>query len=201
VGHVQDLLTGNAGNLTAVTDAQVLALYEAVGGYKPGDPSTDQGADEETVLDYLSSTGFPDGTKLSGYLQLDGTNQIEVQQAMDLFETLYFGVDLPDAWLNPGPQANGFVWDVGQPDQNNGHCFVGVGYNAVGVQIDTWGMIGTVTWAAIAALCGAADGGRVVTLLTPDQIAKATGKAPNGFDFATLQADLDQLGGRGGLAP
>ena len=46
----------------------------------------------------------------------------------------------------------GFVWDVAGPaNPDNGHCFVGVGYTDIGVVIDSWGMLGTITWAAIAA--------------------------------------------------
>jgi len=186
--------TGNAGDLYIASDDQVLALYEAVGGYVPGDQSTDTGADEVTVLNYLSQTGFPDGSKLAGYLAIDPTNQTEVMQAIDLFESVYFGVGLPDAWINPFPQANGFVWDVGTPDDQNGHCFIATGYDATGVQIDTWGMLGTVTWAAMAGVDM-----QLYALLSPDMLAKATQKAPTGLDWATLQADFGALGGRGGL--
>jgi hypothetical protein len=198
-GHTQALLTGNAGSVATPTSGQVLALYEAVSGYQPGSPSTDTGADENTVLEYLCSNGFPDGTKLSSYLALDATNATQVKQAAFLFENLYFGIELPDAWVSPFPSSDGFVWDVGQPDPDNGHCVVSVGYNDQGVQIDTWGLFGTITWAAVAQLCGTNGGGQLFTLLSPDQIAKGQTKSPTGFDWATLQADIKALDGRGGL--
>ena len=34
----------------------------------------------------------------------------------------YFVVELPAAWINPGPNGNGFVWDVaGSPNPQDGH--------------------------------------------------------------------------------
>ena len=51
------------------------------------------------------------------------------------------GVNMPTAWVNPEPEATGFIWDVaGEPDQANGHFFVGVGYNDVGFLVqNSWG--------------------------------------------------------------
>ena len=70
---------------------------------------------------------------------------------MWLFENLYFGLELPDAWINPMPDAPGFVWDAAGPaDPQNGHCVVGVGYTAQGITIDSWGMTGLLTDKAIA---------------------------------------------------
>ena len=52
------------------------------------------------------------------------------------------------------------------------------------------------TWAAVAALCSAADGGDLFVMLTPDQLAKGQAKAPNGFAWADLVADFDAMGGK-----
>jgi hypothetical protein len=199
--HVVGVETGNAdgGTPFIATDAQILADYGAIGGYVPGDPSTDQGCDEETALNYWTQTGFANGTKLHGFMAVDATNQVEVQQAMFLFENLYFGFELPDSWISPFPSASGFVWDVGTPDPENGHCIMGVGYNDAGVQVDSWGLIGTVTWAAVAQLAVEVSGGQLFTMLSPDQVAKAQTTAPNGIDWNTLLADFGSLGGRGGL--
>ena len=45
-GHALGLWTGNAGDLVTLTREQVLAMYSAITGYNPSDPSTDQGANE-----------------------------------------------------------------------------------------------------------------------------------------------------------
>ena len=186
--------TGNAGNLFHATNAQILADYGAIGGYVPGDPNTDNGCDEVTAMNYWKSHGFADGTKVAGWFNLDPTNQQEIMQALWLFENLYFGIELPDAWISPFPSADNFVWDVaGNPDPSNGHCIVGVAADSKGVIIDTWGMFGYITWAAIAKYC-APNSGELHVMITPDQINKASQKAPNGFDWPTLIADANAMG-------
>jgi hypothetical protein len=193
--HIEAVATGGAGALFTASPAQIIADYSAIGGYVPGNPATDQGCDLQTAMNYWVQKGFRNGTKLAGWLAVDPKNKVELQQALWLFENLYFGIELPDAWITPFPAADGFVWDNGPPDNQNGHCVAGVGYGAAGVTIDTWGMFGTMTWSAIGSLASAAEGGEVYVLLTPDMIAKATQKAPNGFDWATLASDFNALGG------
>jgi hypothetical protein len=195
--HVVGVETGNAdgGKPFIATDAQITADYSAIGDYVPGDPSTDNGCDEQTALNYWTQTGFCNGTKLVGWLAVDATNQTEVMQACYLFENLYFGLELPDAWVNPFPSASGFLWDDGTPDPNNGHCVMGVGYNSSGVQIDSWGLIGTLTWKAVAHLASQAGGGELYVMLTPDQLAKGAAKAPNGMAWQDLLSDFQAMGG------
>ena len=208
--HIVGVETGNAATIFLPTSAQLNADYSAIGGYVPGNPNTDNGCDEQTALNYWTSHGFANGTKLVGWLAVDASNQTEVKQAMFLFENLYFGIDLPDAWISPFPSANGFVWDVaGEPDPDNGHCIVGVGYanttmtrrgsivgyTANGIIVDTWGMLGILTWAALAYYCVPSNGGALYVMLSPDQLAKGASKAPNGIAWSDLIADFDALGG------
>ena len=193
--HVVGVETGNAGALYTATTDQILADYGAIGGYVPGNPATDQGCDEITALNYWQQHGFANGTRLLGWLSVDATNVTEVKTACALFENLFFGIELPDAWVSPFPSSSGFVWDVGTPNPANGHAVMGVGYNDSGVQIGTWGMVGTLTWRAVAALCSPAAGGMLTVMLTPDQLAKGQAKAPNGFAWTDLIADFDSMGG------
>lgn len=196
IAHAQGVFTGNAGlPAEQYTSAQIIALYSAIGGYVPGDESTDNGCDERTALAYWQKDGAPFGqNKISGWLSVDGTNSHQVRQALYLFENLVFGIELPDKWINPAPQAAGFVWDVAGPaDPDNGHCFVGTGYDLTGVQICTWGMLGTITDQAIAAYASAAGAGELYVVLTPAIIAKATAKSPAGFEFAQLQSDFQNF--------
>ena len=194
--HITAVETGNAGKLFQATSAQIIKDYSAIGGYVPGDESTDNGCDEVTAMNYWQSHGFANGTKILGWLAVDASNLNEVKQAMYLFENLMFGIELPDSWISPFPSANGFTWGAaGAPDPNNGHCVVGVGYNGSGVQLDTWGMIGTMTWAAIQQYCAQADGGQLFVMITPDQLTAGQTKAPNGVAWTDLIADFDALGG------
>ena len=195
--HCKGLWTGNAdgGAPIVVSDDQITADYSAIGGYQPGDPSTDQGCDEVTALDYWHATGDQTGTKIAGYVALDPGDLVELQLGLWLFGAHYYGVELPDGWISPFPSSAGFVWDVaGDPNPDNGHCFIAGGYDATGVTICTWGMLGKMTWAALAKYCAATAGGAVYAILSPDAIAQGQAVAPSGVDWTTLQADLDALG-------
>ena len=200
--HIAGVETGNAGNLFHATLEQVLADYSAVTGFVESDPSTDNGGDLQAALNYYTQHGFADGTRLLGWLAVDPTNNGEVMSAMYLFENLYFGIGLPDAWVTPFPSGDGFLWDVaGAADHSNGHCFMGAGFDSVGVKIDSWGMLGTLTWAAIAKYGADTSGGELYVMLTPDQLAKGATKAPNGVAWADLIGDFDAIGGHVPLPP
>jgi hypothetical protein len=204
MAHVVGLLTGDAGTKPVLySNKQIIELYSAIGGYVPNDPATDQGCHEQTALNYWQNNGaMPPGAtsktgphKIVGWMTVDSTNVEECRTALWLFENLYFGLELPDAWINPAPSA-GFVWDVaGAPDPNNGHCVVGVGYTQAGIMIDTWGMLGLMTTAAVAKYPNPAAHGELYTVLSTDAIEKANQKAPNGFDWSQLLADFDSMGG------
>lgn len=195
--HLAGLLTGNAGApVFLATDAQIKAQYSAIGGYVDGDPSTDQGCNEQDALDYWGHVGLPDGSKLLGNLNVDATNSVQVKQALWLFENLVFGIELPDAWIANGPNGSGFTWDVAGPaDPNNGHCVLGVGYDSKGVIISTWGMTGWITWAAVAKYCRSAVG-ELHVALAAEQLAKGQAKAPNGVDWSSIVGYFDALGGK-----
>ncbi len=72
---------------------------------------------------------------------------------------------------------------------------MGCSYDGEGIGISTWAMLGKYTYAAIAEYSVEQNGGGVFMLLTPDQIAKAMAKAPNGVAWAALVADFNSLGG------
>jgi hypothetical protein len=207
MAHVVGVLTGNAGAPPFLyTKDQIIALYGAIGGYVPGDPSTDQGCDEQTALNYWENNGAwppnstpPDGDshRIAGWMAVDAADPSEYRIALWLFENLYFGMELPDEWVNPTPSASGFVWDAASdPDPNNGHCVAGVGYTAAGVTIDTWGMTGLLTDAAVAKYASLKANGALYTVVSQDAINKASQKAPNGFDWSQLIADFDSMGGK-----
>ena len=196
--HIANVFEANAGTPVVFTDDQVIAFYSATTGYIPGDPATDQGGDEQTVLNYWRQKGLlPDGShKIAGWTAVNGADKTEVMTALWLFENLYFGVELPDAWVDGmSTMKDNFTWDVaGDPDPENGHCFVSTGYSPVGLRICTWGMVGTLTWAAAAKYATTADSGELYTILSQDAIMKANAKSPSGFDLTQLTADLQAIG-------
>ena len=196
MGHLQGVFTANAtGTAQILTNAQIIDLYSAIGGYVPNNPSTDQGCNEQTALNYWQQTGLGGGAgKIEAWMSVNGDDPQEVRTALWLFENLMFGMELPDPWVDNMPTASGFVWTkAGAPDDNNGHCVAGVGYDDTGIEIATWGMTGTITMPAVRKYATGGSGGELYTVLSQDSIVKATQKAPSGFDFSQLLADLESM--------
>lgn len=198
VAHGMGIWRGNAGNNDlAPTVGQVIDFYSATTGYVRGDASTDNGGDEVTVLNHWRDKGFfADGSgKIAAWCNVDATDPVQVRQAIWLAEFVYFGVELPNAWVSPMPQTSGFIWDVaGNPNPNNGHCFISGSYDSgnVGkprsVIVDSWGEFGLMTMEAIA-MYASGQAGELHAAFSLDSINRATQKTDSGFDFETLLAD------------
>lgn len=201
--HKLGVFTGNStgGNPLLLTGGNINNLYHAIGGFVPGVPSTDNGCDPETALNFLTQNGFfphaPQPHKYAGWMTANAQDLDEVKITLWLFETVGIAMCLPDAWISPPPSASGFVWGInGQPDPRNGHYFIGMGYDQAGnIPISTWGMVGTFTPQALATYPTMADQGALYVVLTPDVINRAKQKAPNGLDWTQLEADFQALGG------
>lgn len=199
VEHTEGVMTGNAGaNPLSFTDQQTIAFYSAACGYNPADPNSDQGCDIQTVLAYWENNGSPAGSnhKIAGYMAVDPTNDLELRQAVWLFENLIFGMELPEPWINPIPTQSGFTWDVaGQIGPNNGHCFPAFGYDPSRFLISTWGMTGFITNAAVAKYGAASQYGEVYVAVSQDSINAASSLSPSGLDWPSLLSAFQALGG------
>lgn len=199
LGHCEGVLTGNAGSELIVPMADIIDEYAAACGFDPSggmnNNPTDQGCDESAVLDYWKNRGFPAGKhKIVGWIGVDATKPEEYQAALWLFENLCFGVELPDAWVNPMPDVSGFTWDVaGEPDPENGHAFLGVGYDQHGVTISTWGMLGKITVNAMRKYAVSSANGALYSVLSQDMLQQGVQRAPNGVDWDALVQDLQNI--------
>ncbi len=196
--HATSIFTANAGAISIASDAEVEKIYEQVGGFNPSDPNnTDNGTDENTALAWWKSRGIVVGGKLHKIaisLAIDPNNEEEQKTAMWLFENLMYGVALPDAWVNPMPEADGWRWDVaGAPDPNNGHCFGAMGYGNSTFHIATWAMLGNITAGATQYYCNEAAGGQLFTVLSQEILERATMRAPSGVNWPGLVSDISKL--------
>ena len=192
-GHQEMLRTANVGAITIPTTEQVLTLYSAITGYNPSDPNSDQGADELTVIQYLTATGWL-GRKLDGSANLDPTQLDQLKWAVCLFGASRLGLNFPDSAMN---QFNaGQPWDyVAGASLAGGHDVPIVKYDRDGtIWIVTWGQLWPVTPAFMAAKFG--DGTPYVeeahAELAFDWI-NATGNAPSGFDLKALMEELNSV--------
>jgi hypothetical protein len=193
IAHKVGLDTGNVdgGRPAVATAAEIKAAYGAIGGYVDGDPATDNGCNEADALAYWISPSVTIGGaahRIDGAVSINAADPIEVRRAIWLFGGVMFGVALPDGWISPLAKT----WDVaGDADPNNGHCFGAVAYDGGRLWIETWGESDfAITDAAVAKYAVAAAGGELFATLGPDWENQATAKAPNGFDYTALKADL-----------
>lgn len=80
-------------------DPEAEREYEDVGGYVPGDPSTDQGTDNQTLVDYWRDTGIKDASGLrhfiEGSLFIDPQNRQLAKLAIWEFVVLFRALGLP----------------------------------------------------------------------------------------------------------
>ena len=128
------------------TDAEVQQMYNLLKA-GPGD----SGCVIADVLDYFQKFGLPTGgtdNKIDGYVSVNNLDKDLVKLALYLFGSLTIGINLPSAWANNA--IPGGTWDVTSSASVGGHDVCCVGYNDVGVQISTWGIVPpiTITWAA-----------------------------------------------------
>jgi hypothetical protein len=174
------------------TDQEVLSAYEAVGGYQPGDPSTDNGAVILDVLNYWRQTGIA-GRSVVAFVGLEPKNHQEIMDAVYLFGNCYIGVQLPVTAQNQAVWAVPSSGPVGQgaPGSWGGHAIPIVAYDQRGLTVITWGAKKKMTWQFLDTYC---DEGYAV--LSNDWINSKTSKAPGNFDFAQLQADLNEIGAK-----
>jgi hypothetical protein len=197
--HLADIYSAGGGTPAALTAAQAIAFYSLSTGYVPGNPSTDQGGDEVTVLSDWRDKGL-DGNGLhaiKGFVSVDGSNGPLLLASCWLFGGLYFGLELTADMANTsGP---GFLWVPGTANPNDGHCVVGGGGDSSGkgtTKINTWGMLGDFELDAIAELCVESAGGTVFVPISQEWVNAAKSAAPSGFDWEQLASDFDlDLGG------
>lgn len=198
-GHMQQCWTANVGVEFIPTDAQIESAYELVGGYVPGNPSTDNGADEVTVLNSWRQTGIA-GRKISAYVAVNPQNATEVKQAINLFGGIYTGLAMPLAWQgtqtwdapSSGVCARVYRALVGDsqwtPGSWGGHAVPVLDYDTKGYTPITWGSDAyRITSSGFAAYCDEAYA------VVSQDFLNAKGVDPQGFDVAQLMADLQEV--------
>jgi hypothetical protein len=171
-----------------IPDPDIEALYEKVGGYVPGQPSTDNGAVEVDVLNYWLANPV-DANALDAYASIEPKNRGDVSDAVYIFGNCYIGVQLPisaqtqDTWAVP---PGGAVND-GAPGSWGGHAIPVVAYNHRTLTVITWGALKQMTWQFLDAYCDEA-----YALLSPDW-QLSSGNVPPNFPWSTVVADIQDL--------
>lgn len=189
-GHSIMGWTSNAKGLIVPGNDEILKAYEAVGGYVPGDPSTDNGCDMLSMMKFMRKTGIA-GVTIKAFASLRtpplNTAWVEAQQSIDLFGGVALGLAMPISaqsqdteWTVP---AEGPVGD-GAPNSWGGHCVLGIGYTLDGILVVSWGMIILATWNFLHYYCDES-----YAVLSQAWMYKKDW-APSGFDMVQLEKDL-----------
>ena len=199
MAHAVQRWTKYAGKPFTPELSDVISAYSAIGGYVPGDSSTDNGCDMLAALKYWQSTGIA-GHKIAAYVAVDATKPAEIMQAVKLFGACFVGVQLPITAQSPVTGVNGLpCWALprslsgdGAPGSWGGHCIdLGAyGFDAKsnkGTSVVTWGQVYDATWDWLSAYADEA-----YAVVTQDFI-EADAESPSGFDIATLTADLKRV--------
>jgi hypothetical protein len=179
----------NQGRTLDVSTADVIRLYENF-GYRPGDPSTDQGAVCQDVLAYWHQHGFL-GEKIAAYARVDVKNRREVKQAIALFGQLYTGFTVVQAAEDQFNARRRWTVVPGSPELG-GHCVTVGAYNSRSLKAVTWGTVQAMSWGFFEEYFEEAW----VVLSPADFIDPKTGTDRAGLDLATLRADFTRLTGR-----
>lgn len=188
--HETMLFNKEAGLALAFTDADVLSDYAAVTGFKPDDPTTDQGTDMQDAAAYRRKTGIVDAAgkrhTIAAYLALDPGNVDHLLLAAYLFSAVGIGFTLPGSALDQA--RKGQPWDVVEgANAAGGHYVPLVGRLGMGTLVSvSWGEAQLITPRFFQTYCDEA-----IAYVTTEDLTD--NKSPEGFDMAALLADLQAL--------
>lgn len=173
------------------SDATAIAAYSAIGGYVPGDDSTDNGLDMAMAASYRRKTGIADtkgvAHKIDAYLQMDPKNVDVLMQATYVFGAIGIGVNLPKS--AEGQFDSHQPWTVVRNSQILGGHYVSlVGRNSHGMPlVVTWGRLQACEPNWIRTYCDEA-----IAYLSLENL-DAKGLSPEGYDRPRLLAMLNSL--------
>ena len=185
-GHETMLWNIMAARTVTITGRQSIKDYSAVTGYNPTTGANDNGTDVRQALHYRAKTGLLDATgarhKIGAYLALEPGNWQHLLEAMYLFGAAGIGFQFPASAMD---QFNaGKPWSVVSRSTIEGGHYVPLVADRVNIVCVTWAKLQQMTRAFYVKYCDEAW-----AILSPEIIG-STGKTLDGFDLATLQADL-----------
>lgn len=188
IGHMVGAWSRYAGGTEVVlTDDIIEAAYEVVGGYVPGNESTDNGCQMSDVLAYAQQYGIG-GHKVTAFAQIKEVTELTLNQALQVFGSVYLGINCPQSaedQFGKGP----WTYVKGSPIIG-GHCITLQKFqqNARGdYTIITWGAEQAMTLEFARTYIEEAW-----VALSPDWLT-SNGNTITGLDVAALTADMSAL--------
>lgn len=193
-GHVAQQVNWYGRDADApITDSQALTGYEAVSGYRPGDPSTDVGATLQDALNYWHSVGLG-GNTIAAFAQVKATDLATIRACIAAFGSVYTGMWFPQSAED---QFNaGQPWTVVKRSANlGGHCVPIMAYDPDTFRCITWGRPQKLTVDFFRTYFD-----EVWVPIDLDWL-RVNGASPAGLNGAALNADYQALTGKPGPFP
>jgi hypothetical protein len=175
LAHAITTYRGLIGKKKIMTKKDVVKLYYHLTG------GIDSGLNELDVLNYWRKNAVA-GDEILAYATVDMKNHTHVEQTIRLFGGVYLGFQVQENCVEDFKAHR--PWTTG-PLTNDGHAVLAVSYDATGVTVLTWGNTQKADWDWWDECVDEA-----YAILPPE--AKKSDFAP-GFDFAQLQADLNEV--------
>lgn len=190
VGHlIQEWTALTQPTETIISDATIRSLYSKWCGYVDGDPYTDNGGIAADVLRSWYQQPI-EGHTLDGFAAIRPGNRGTIRDAIYLFGGAYVGVQLPIS-------AQNGAWDRlpdapltgdNAPGSWGGHAIPLVPpYDEKWLHCITWGGLKPLSWDWLDPYMDEGFG-----CLSKDFL-DASGRTPAGFDWATVQADMQAI--------
>jgi hypothetical protein len=164
----------------------ILSVYEAVGGYVPGRPQTDQGVVLSDLWDYWRDTGIA-GTNIIAAISVDPANITHIQWAINIFGGGVAGWNLPASAENQTDAGKPWTVVKGSPILG-GHATAVSGYDPTGVTLETWAEQQEAAWSFFSAYCE-----EFWIFLTQQWIDENTGNSPVGLNLTSMSIDAGLL--------
>lgn len=176
-----------------LTDADALAMYSAVSGYDPADPSTDVGATLQEALDYWRRVGIA-GNTIAAFAFVDAQDVDLVRACISIFGAAYAGLNVPATAM---AQFNaGKPWTLaGRSRILGGHCVPLGAYDPAGFTCVTWGRTQRMDLGFYRRYFD-----EVAVPIDLDWL-RSSGTSRADLDVATLNADFQALTGQPGPFP
>ena len=97
-----------------ITDADIERMYEQ-SGWRPGDPSTDQGWTLQAAAEYMMKTGLLGKPEIEAFAGVNIADDDEQQIAMELFGGLSTGIQVPESAMSEFQEGRPWTIVPGSP--------------------------------------------------------------------------------------
>lgn len=175
-------------------DSKVLQCYEELCGYNPDDPSTDQGAVEQSVLSQWLKRGVPivEGpngrSHIKAFIEVDPRHHNDVKRMIADCGLVYVGMNIPQYIADNMSAADWRIIPGGDGTSVGGHAVICPKYDEHTIHFVSWGLVTyNMTWDywdAYVDECYA---------LAHPWFITATGKTPGGLTYEELDAAMSAI--------